>query len=310
MGAWTEEQMPDQSGLFAVVTGATSGLGYETARALAAKGAEVVLAVRNESKGADAMNRIRARTPAARVEVEWLDLASLRSVAAFCDRMAKRDRPVDILVNNAGVMAVPARRTTEDGFELQFGTNHLGHFALTGRLLPLIRRAPAPRVVNVSSLVHRWAAIDFADLGCEKGYRPMRAYGQSKLAVLLFAQELQRRSERRGWGILSNAAHPGFARTGLQTAGANLGRTDGRKPRNGFALISFLSQDAASGALPTLYAACSPDAAGGAYYGPGGWMELKGDPAPAKVARQALDARTAAELWKVSEQLTGVSFPE
>ncbi len=308
MASWTESQIPDQSGRFAIVTGATSGLGYETARALAAKGAEVVLAVRNDEKGANAVQRIRALSPFANVEVELLDLASLKSVESFSDRMIKRGRPIDLLVNNAGVMAVPTRHTTEDGFELQFGTNHLGHFALTGRLLPLIRQGKSPRIVSVSSLVHRWAAIDFSDLACEKNYRPMRAYGQSKLAVLLFAQELERLSQRHEWGIFSAASHPGFARTGLQTTGPNLGRASATKERDGYSMIQFLSQDAASGALPSLYAATSPDAKGGAYYGPNGSFELKGTPTVAKKSRRAIDEATAAKLWRISEELTGVTY--
>ncbi len=308
MRGWTEAQIPDQSGRFAIVTGATSGLGYETARALAANGAEVVLAVRNEEKGENAIQRIRAITPSAKLEVELLDLASLHSIEAFCDRLLKRGRPIDLLVNNAGVMAVPTRHTTEDGFELQFGTNHLGHLALTGRLLPLIRQGQSPRIVSVSSLVHRWAAIDFSDLQCEKNYRPMRAYGQSKLAVLLFAQELGRLSHRHDWGIFSAAAHPGFARTGLQTSGPNLGRETGTKERDGYSMIHFLSQDAASGALPSLYAATSPDAKSGAYYGPSGSFELKGTPTVAKKSRRAIDEATATRLWRISEELTGVTY--
>ncbi len=308
MASWTESQIPDQSGRFAIVTGATSGLGYETARALAAKGAEVILAVRNEEKGANAIQRIRALSPLANVEVELLDLASLKSVESFSDRMIKRGRPIDLLVNNAGVMAVPTRHTTEDGFELQFGTNHLGHFALTGRLLPLIRQGQSPRIVSVSSLVHRWAAIDFSNLQCEKNYRPMRAYGQSKLAVLLFAQELERLSHRHDWGIFSAASHPGFARTGLQTSGPNLGRETGTKERDGYSMIHFLSQDAASGALPSLYAATSPDAKSGAYYGPNGSFELKGTPTIAKKSRRAIDEATASRLWHISVELTGVTY--
>ncbi|KPV42904.1 SDR family oxidoreductase [Alicyclobacillus ferrooxydans] len=308
MNRWTETDIPNQNGRFVIVTGATSGLGYETARALAAKGAEVVLAVRNLSKGRDTVQRIQSLTKGAKVEVELLDLASLNSVAEFCNRMIHRDRPIDILVNNAGVMAVPNRQTTQDGFELQFGTNHLGHFALTGQLLPLIQKASAPRVVSVSSIVHRYGKINFDDLQSQGRYGPMKVYGQSKLAVLQFALELQRRSDRHGWGILSCAAHPGFARTGLQTAGPNLGKPEGAKSRDGYALISFLSQDAASGALPSLYGATSPNAQGGAYYGPSGGFELKGTPVPAKLSRRARDEKTASELWNVSERLTGVKF--
>lgn len=306
---WTERDIPDQTGRLAIVTGATSGLGYETARALAQSGATVVLAVRDVDKGARASQRISQQAPGATLEVMRLDLASLDSVQSFAHEMVRRDRPIDLLVNNAGVMAVPTRQLTQDGFELQFGTNHLGHFALTAGLLPLLRRGRSARVVSVSSLVHKWAKINWGDLQRERAYRPMSAYGQSKLAVLLFAKELQRRSVLHGWGLMSNAAHPGFARTGLQTVGPNLGREDkGKSTQGGYALISFLSQDAASGALPTLFAATSPDAQGGGYYGPDGRFELKGTPRRAKIARQGRADQDAARLWALSEAVTQVTW--
>lgn len=306
---WTERDIPDQTGRLAIVTGATSGLGYETARALAQSGASVVLAVRDVDKGARASQRIGELAPRATLEVMRLDLASLDSVKSLASEMVRRDRPIDLLVNNAGVMAVPTRQLTQDGFELQFGTNHLGHFALTAGLLPLLRRGHSARVVSVSSLVHQWAKIDWDDLQRERSYRPMSAYGQSKLAVLLFARELQRRSVLQGWGLMSNVAHPGFARTGLQTVGPNLGReANGKSPQSGYSLISFLSQDAASGALPSLFAATSPEAQGGAYYGPDGRFELKGTPRLAKIARRGRAEQDAARLWALSEAMTQVRW--
>jgi len=301
--------IPDRTGRLAVVTGANSGIGLETARRLAAAGAEVVLAVRNADKGRQAVENIVASLPDARVETAALDLSSLASVAAFSAARTEHGRPIDLLVNNAGIMAVPTRHTTADGFELQFGTNHLGHFALTGRLLPLLRAAPAPRVVTVSSTAHRIGRIDLDDLQGERKYRPWRAYGQSKLANLLFALQLQRLSVQAGWGILSNAAHPGSTRTNLQTTGPNLGGASrGAGLISGFMELPGLSQAADQGALPTLFAATSPDAHGGAYYGPNGVGELTGLPAPAHISRRARNTETAEVLWRVSEELTGVRF--
>ena len=301
--------IPDQTGLVAIVTGANSGIGLETARRLAAAGAEVVLAVRNADKGRQAVENIVASVPEAQVETAALDLSSLDSVAAFAAARTQRGRPIDLLVNNAGIMAVPTRHTTADGFELQFGTNHLGHFALTARLLPLLRAAPAPRVVTVSSTAHRIGRIELDDLQGERKYRPWRAYGQSKLANLLFALQLQRRSVEDGWGILSNAAHPGSTRTNLQTTGPNLGGASrGAGLISGFMELPGLSQAADQGALPTLFAAASPDAHGGAYYGPNGVGELTGPPAPAHISRRARSPETADALWRASEELTDVRF--
>jgi NAD(P)-dependent dehydrogenase (short-subunit alcohol dehydrogenase family) len=302
--------IPDQTGRLAIVTGANSGIGLETARRLAAAGAEVVLAVRNADKGRQAVENIIASMPDAHVENAALDLSSLDSVAAFSAERTKRGRPIDLLVNNAGIMAVPTRHTTADGFELQFGTNHLGHFALTGRLLPLLIAAPAPRVVTVSSTAHRIGRIELDDLQGERKYRPWRAYGQSKLANLLFALQLQRLSVREEWGILSNAAHPGSTRTNLQTTGPNLGGAASRSAGliSGFMELPGLSQAADQGALPTLFAATSPDAHAGAYYGPNGIGELTGPPAPAHISRRARSPETAEALWRVSEELTDVRF--
>jgi NAD(P)-dependent dehydrogenase (short-subunit alcohol dehydrogenase family) len=226
-------------------------------------------------------------------------------VAAFARRLAAEHGSLDLLVNNAGVMMPPRRLTTADGFELQFGTNYLGHFALTGRLLPLLRAARAPRVVEVSSIAHRRAAIRFEDPQWEKLYRPWPAYGQSKLAMLIFALELQRRSDTAGWGLMSLAAHPGIAHTELFSNGPGISNARMRM----FGLVlPFISQSAAAGALPILFAATAPQAVGGSYYGPDGFREMKGRPSPARVMPQAADAAAAARLWRLSEALTGVTF--
>ena len=214
--AWSTKDMPSQQGRVAIITGATGGLGLETAKALAGAGAAVVLTGRNAAKGEAALQHIRAAYPNATIRYEDLDLASLASVAAFADRFASAHASVDVLVNNAGVMMPPARHLTADGFELQFGTNYLGHFALTAHLLPLLRAGNRPRVVSLSSIAHKLqAAIHFDDLQWQRRYSPWAAYAQSKLAMLVFAIELQRRSDAAGWGLLSVAAHPGYARTGL-----------------------------------------------------------------------------------------------
>jgi NAD(P)-dependent dehydrogenase (short-subunit alcohol dehydrogenase family) len=300
MGAQAE--IPSQLGRLAVVTGATGGLGYETALALAKAGAEVVLTGRDNRKGVSAIEKISHEAPDAKIAYQHLDLASLASVADFAQRMHSRES-LDLLINNAGVMALPRRQTTADGFEMQFGTNYLGHFALTARLMPLLRRASAPRVVNVSSLAHRTGFIHFDDLQGARVYSPWKAYGQSKLATLMFALELQRRSDAKGWNLTSNAAHPGFARTGLFASGpgglVSLA-TDFAAP--------FFGHSAADGARSILFAATSPTAKPGAYYGPGGIGELRGAPAPALMMPQARDAATAARLWDVSEKLTSTSF--
>ena len=295
-------EIPSQVGRTAVVTGATGGLGYETTLALAKAGSEVILTGRDDRKGQSAIENICREVTGARVSYEHLDLANLASIADFAQRMHAR-QSLDLLVNNAGVMALPRRQTTVDGFEMQLGTNYLGHFALTARLLPLLRRANGPRVVNVSSLAHRTGFIDIDDLQGARAYSPWKAYGQSKLATLMFALELQRRSDANGWNLTSTAAHPGFARTGLFASGPGgliSLATDFAAP--------FFGHSAAAGARPILFAATSLNVKPGAYYGPGGFGELRGAPAPALMMPQARDAAAAARLWEVSEKLTSTSF--
>jgi NAD(P)-dependent dehydrogenase (short-subunit alcohol dehydrogenase family) len=304
MFEWTAANIPDQTGKFAIVTG-TGGLGYETALELASRGAEVVLAGRNRTKGERAIAAILAEVPGAKVSFEELDLADLASIAAFAVRMKASHRALDILVNNAGVMSPPERKTSADGFEIQFGTNHLGHFVLTAHLLPLLRAAQKPRVTTVSSGMHRIGQIHFDDLQFEKRYRPTAAYGQSKLANLMFAFELQRRSDAKGWGLLSDAAHPGYALTDIIANGPG---TKGASYQFSRLLAFFLSQSAAEGALPILFAATAADARPGGYYGPNGRFELIGTPGPARSSKLAHDKAVAQRLWDVSEQLTGVTF--
>lgn len=296
--------MPSLKGKLAVVTGSTGGIGYETALALCAAGAEVVIAARNADKGREAVRKITGEVPGAKVRFEPLDLASLGSVHAFAERFAAPLRPLDLLVNNAAVMAPPGRLDTPNGLELQFGTNYLGHFVLTALLLPLLRRASAPRVVTLSSVAARSGAIDFADLQSERAYKPMAAYAQSKLACLLFSFELQRRSDALGWGVTSVAAHPGISRTDLIHNGSGVRSLAGRAR----SLLWFLFQPAAQGALPGLFAAVSPDARPGGYYGPSRLGETRGHPAEAVPPKRALDTTTAARLWATSERLSGVKI--
>lgn len=303
MAKWTEADMPSQAGRSAVITG-TGGLGYEDARALARAGAEVILAGRNPAKGAEAVARIRDKVPRAKIAFEQLDLASLASIAAFSERMRGSRGSIDMLINNAGVMVPPTRQVTSDGFELQLGTNYLGHFALTAQLLPLLRAGKDARVISLGSVAARPGQIHFDDLNSEKTYKPMVAYSQSKIACLFFAFELQRRSEAMGWGISSMAAHPGIARTDL------LHNAPGRRSLLGLArsYLWFLFQSAAQGALPTLYAATAVDARPGGYYGPDRFSEAQGWPTRAKVPPQAEDRNVAARLWDLSEEMTGIRF--
>ena len=293
----------------AVVTGATGGLGYATAVGLARTGAQVVLAGRNAKKGEAALARLRREASGAVASFELLDLASLASVAAFAERMTAAHPALDTLVNNAGVMAPPRRQLTADGFELQFGTNYLGHFALTAHLLPALLRADGgARVVEVSSLAHRGAAIAWDDLQGERHYRAWRSYGQSKLAMLMFALELARRAAAHGWPLVSVAAHPGWAVTDIIANGPGNGSL-GLKEYVMQAGFHLLGQSAAEGARPVVYAATSPAALPGGYYGPSGFPELQGSAGTSRIMPQAKDTEAAKRLWTVSEKLTGVLFP-
>ncbi|SCY73519.1 SDR family oxidoreductase [Rhizobium sp. NFACC06-2] len=303
--SWTLDDMSPQNSRTILITG-TGGLGFEDALALARSGADVIIAGRNPTKGADAIRRIKEKVPNASVTLEIVDLGNLASIEALAKRLKETRDHIDVLINNAGVMTPPTRQTTKDGFELQFGTNYLGHFALTGHLLPLLKLGQAPRVVTLSSIAVRSAsaAINFDDLQAERGYKPMPVYTQSKLACLMFAFELQRRSEEAGWGITSIAAHPGVSRTDLLHNGP------GRRSVQGFlrSFMWFLFQPVAQGALPTLFAATSPEARGGGYYGPDRLSETRGHPTEAQIPRQALEKHVAHNLWEISERLTGISF--
>ncbi|WP_423067538.1 SDR family oxidoreductase [Devosia sp. CN2-171] len=304
MANWTASDIPSQAGRSAIVTG-TGGLGIEDALALARAGAEVIIAGRSPAKGADAMARIRQEVgAAAKVRFEPLDLADLGSVREFGARMRRERDGLDLLINNAGVMVPPERKETADGFELQFGTNYLGHFALTAQLMPLLRRRRGARVISVSSIAARQGRINFDDLNATASYKPMDVYSQSKIACLMFAFELQRRSEAGRWGITSVAAHPGVARTEL----LNNAPGKGSAMSTARSLLWFLFQPVWQGALPTLYAATAPGVAGGSYWGPDKLSETRGYPAPAKVPAQALDRAVAERLWDESERLAGVTF--
>ncbi|BBX64992.1 short-chain dehydrogenase [Mycobacterium saskatchewanense] len=302
MAKWTTADIPDQTGRVAVITGANTGLGYETALALAAHGAHVVLAVRNLDKGKDAAARIAATSPQSDVALQELDLTSLESVRAAAEQLRSAHDRIDLLINNAGVMWTP-KSTTKDGFELQFGTNHLGHFAFTGLLLDRLLPVAGSRVVTVSSLGHRILAdIHFDDLQWERSYNRVAAYGQAKLANLLFTYELQRRLAPRGTTIAA-AAHPGGSRTEL---------TRNLPPlveRFATPLFGLISQDAATGALPTLRAATDPGVLGGQYYGPDGFGEMRGHPKLVGSSDKSHDADLQRRLWEVSEELTGVTYP-
>jgi len=303
---WIEQQVPALAGKTALVTGANSGLGLEAAKLLAAKGARVILAVRDPAKGEGAAMAIRRMALAADLAVLKLDLAQLASVRAAAAKVLRTCNRLDILMNNAGVMAIP-RRTTADGFETQLGVNHLGHFALTGLLLPLLLRTPDARVVTVSSSVHVFGRINFDDLHGERRYRPWLAYAQSKLANLLFAYALQRRLAAAGRPVISVAAHPGYAATNLQRVGPEMSGS-----RLGAWLMAvsnrLLAQSAEMGALPQVYAAVSPDVRGGDYIGPGRLLGQRGFPKKVRSSARSYDVATADRLWTLSEQLTGVRF--
>ncbi|MBO0681487.1 SDR family NAD(P)-dependent oxidoreductase [Mycolicibacterium sp. S2-37] len=298
MTHWIAADIPDQTGRTAVITGANTGLGYETARALAGRGARVVLAVRNLDKGKAAADLIARRFPGADVAVQELDLTSLASVESAAEGLKAGNDRIDLLINNAGVMTTP-KSTTQDGFELQFGTNHLGHFALTGRLLDRLLETPGSRVVTVSSMGHRFAlaGIRFDDLQSERSYNRLRAYGQSKLANLLFTYELQRRLTGRNTSAL--AAHPGASSSELAR----------HLPAVVQRAFRPLEQSTEMGALPTLRAATDPAALGGQYYGPDGLFQTGGHPKVVASNDRSHDVAMGQRLWTVSEQLTGVAFP-
>lgn len=302
---WAVQDMPSLAGKVAIVTGSNSGLGYETALALAGAGAEVIVAARSREKGEAAVTRIKAAHPGAKVRFEALDLGSLASVAAFAERIAAAHERLDILVNNAGVMALPTRETTEDGFERQFGVNFLGHFALTARLMPLLRNAEGARAVQLGSLAHkRRGGLDFDNLQGDRAYDPWQAYSYSKLAMLMFAFELDRRSRAEQWWVASMAAHPGWAKSDLIDNG--MGKSIGARLVG--LIFPLLAQSTAAGALPTLYAATSSAAESGGYYGPQGRGERRGPPGPAAATDEACDEAAAARLWDEAERLTGVTF--
>lgn len=306
MSKWTQAAIPDLSGKIIVVTGANSGIGFEAARELARHHAHVVLACRNPSKAASALTAIRAAAPDATVEVMQLDLASLASVRDFAAAFRQQHNRLDVLCNNAGIMAIPLTRTA-DGFEMQIGTNHLGHFALTGLVLDILLATPHSRVVNVSSGAHRIGRMQFDDLNWERSYGKWRAYGQSKLANLLFTYELQRRLSKRAATTISVACHPGYAATNLQAVGPQMEKSS-RMERLMEVGNRLIAQSALMGALPTLYAATAPDVAGGDFIGPDGLGQNWGNPRKVASNRRSHDAPSAARLWELSEQLTGVHF--
>lgn len=303
---WTTEAIPDLTGKVAIVTGANSGIGYETALALAQKGATVVVASRDTAKGQVAVKQIEATNPKGSVLFLPLDLANLASVRSFAAQFSQQFNQLDLLINNAGVMAIPYR-TTADGFEMQFGTNHLGHFALTGLLLPVILKTPKSRVVTVSSGLHRSGHINFDDLNLKDNYNEGKAYSQSKLANLLFTYELQRKLKAHGSDAIAVAAHPGYAATNLQAVGPRMSGSVLRE-RMMQIMNGILAQTAAMGALPTLFAAVSPTLHGSEYIGPNGFVELRGYPVVVKSSAESYDVNVAQRLWAVSEQLTGVQY--
>jgi len=314
---WNGADLPSQNGRRVLITGANSGIGYMAALKLARKGATVVLACRDRARGEAAKALIQVEAPAARLELLLLDLGSLESVHEAAKQELERGLPLDVLINNAGVMAPPKRQETKDGFELQFGTNVLGHFALTGLLMPALERAATaaateaqrPRVVTIASIAHKRGRIDFDDLQSTRQYSPLKAYQQSKLADLMFSFELERRLQAKGSGVISIAAHPGVAETKLFVRDDYHPVEHAMRRVIGVIIGAVLNTDA-EGALPTLYAATADQAVGGGYYGPQGFAEMRGDTVgDAKVSPQARDAAAAARLWGLCEELTGVRFP-
>ncbi|MCE7797719.1 SDR family oxidoreductase [Sphingobium sufflavum] len=306
MTGWTTADLLPQTGHYCVITGATGGIGLETALALAGAGCMVLLTGRDPGKGVRALTTIRAAHPDAQVAFALCDVASLSSVNRFADGLVAAGRPLDMLINNAGVMALPRRELTVDGHEAQFGTNVVGHYRLTARLMPLLRAAASPRVVQLASLAHLRGRIVLDDLDAEQSYDPWTRYQQSKLAMLLFALELQRRSDSGGWGVTSLAAHPGLASTNLFRRGPR----ESLYARLRTAVIDLFCQSGAAGAWPTLMAATAPDVTPGGYYGPTGFMETRGPAGPARIGPNARDAALAAQLWDRLAAMTGAVWPE
>ncbi|TYC07083.1 SDR family NAD(P)-dependent oxidoreductase [Micromonospora sp. WP24] len=303
--------VPDLTGKLAVVTGASDGVGLVLATRLAAAGAEVIMPVRNGRKGEAAITTIKQRYASAAVSLRDLDLSRLDSVTALGERLRDEGRPIHVLVNNAGVMVPPARQVTAEGFELQFGSNHLGHFALVANLLPLLRAGRA-RVTSQISMSANENAINWDDLNWERGYHPRRAYSQSKIAFGLFGLELHRRSEALGWGITSNLSHPGVAPTSLLAARPEMGRTRdaaGLRLIRALSRTGFLAGTVENAALPALLAATSPAASGARLYGPSGLRNLSGPPAEQTIYSRLCGADDAARVWQISENLTGTAFP-
>ena len=299
--------IPSQRDRIVVITG-TGGLGFQAALEFARADADVILAGRDERKGKKAVSEIQAASPFARMRFELLDLASLSSIASLAAKLERDVAAVDTLICNAGIMSPPKRRTTAEGFELQFGVNYLGHFALAARLLPLLRKSAAPRVVSVTSLAHRYAKVDVDDLQSERRYVPGRAYCVSKLAQAYFAQELQRRSVAGNWGVTSIAAHPGLARTDIFQSDQD--KTSLLKDLGTGVMGRVLGHSASAGAAPIVYASTSPEAKGGMLYGPKGLFEMKGPPGPCEFSPASRDPEAASRLWTISEDLAGVRFPK
>lgn len=295
---WSVADMPSQKERIFLVTGGNSGIGYECSRALAAAGAGVIIASRNAKRGQEAVDSIRQETPGANVRFEVLDLGDLTSVRALGKRLNETLPYLDGLINNAGVMEPPEPDKSKDGFELQFAVNYLGHFALTRELLPLLQKSSSPRVVTLGSIAASHGSIHFDDLQFEKEYQSFPAYAQSKLACVMFASELQKRSDAEGWGIQSFASHPGLSRTSLQDHRTGIRR-----------MVRALFQSAEQGAVPTLYAATAPEAKSGTYYGPTGLMEARGPMGIAKVPASANDTEARTRLWTISEDLSSTSYP-
>ncbi|MCG3218771.1 MAG: SDR family oxidoreductase [Candidatus Heimdallarchaeota archaeon] len=303
---WTEENIPDLTGKIAIVTGANSGTGYEATRAMASKGASVIMGCRNLEKAEKAAEKIRAKVPEAKLEIIQLDLSDLSSVRKFAEVFTEKHEKLDMLLNNAGIMMPPYTKTV-DGFELQLGTNHMGHFALTGLLLDLLIATEGSRIVTMSSVGHTGGKFDFDDMSLETSYGRASAYGRSKLANLLFAYELQRKLDSAGIKVISNASHPGWASTNLQTAG--LGQGWVRLISWSFRFVNFIfAQSAAMGALPMLYGVTSPEAEGGAYYGPRGLGGMRGHPERAVSNDLSHNEEDAQRLWDISEELTGITY--